>query len=349
MPTPCTTSTNCVVTQVPGPKGDAGESGATWIAGTGVPSAGTGNDGDFFFDLGTNNIYLKVSGAWVLQLSLVAHSIAVYEQTANPDAPAVGDIWINGTAVSVYTSGGWQSINGSNGTAANFPTNIRGDLMVDAGLNYPSADVSRLAVGPNGTRVMADSAQPLGMRYAKVDLTDATQVTGATPIANGGTGQITRQAALDALAPTTPLAGDILYYDGTHWTRIPRGTALQFLQTNSVATNIGWATLSILPGQVAWATTTPGVSGAVTIDLSLAMNWAVSVTDNITFTFANPVAGQAFTLALTVATGKTVTWPAGIKWKGGVPPTPTGTGGTDIWWFFYIGGTWYGAAALAFS
>lgn len=60
----------------------------------------------------------------------------------------------------------------------------------------------------------------------------ATSFTGSVtstvpwPIASGGTGQNTQQAALDALMPATPAAGDIVYYDGTHWVSLPVAGAL---------------------------------------------------------------------------------------------------------------------------
>jgi hypothetical protein len=58
-------------------------------------------------------------------------------------------------------------------------------------------------------------------------------------IAGGGTGQVTQQAALDALAPATPATGDLVYYDGTHWVRLPRGSNGNVLQ--STGTTINWA------------------------------------------------------------------------------------------------------------
>src|SRR6185312_2806649 len=47
-----------------------------------------------------------------------------------------------------------------------------------------------------------------------------SDVTGQTPIANGGTGQGTQQAAIIALMPTATRAGDIVYWDGTNWNHL---------------------------------------------------------------------------------------------------------------------------------
>ena len=46
--------------------------------------------------------------------------------------------------------------------------------------------------------------------------------------------------------------------------------------------------------------------------------------------------------------GSTVSWPAGIKWPGGVAPTQTAAG-TDVYTFVSIGGTIYGSVIQNFS
>lgn len=59
---------------------------------------------------------------------------------------------------------------------------------------------------------------------ARTDINLSEQVMGSLPIANGGTGQTTQQAAMDALAGTQS-AGKYLRSDGTHTTltSIPSG------------------------------------------------------------------------------------------------------------------------------
>lgn len=42
----------------------------------------------------------------------------------------------------------------------------------------------------------------------------------ALSIANGGTGQTTQQAALNALSPSPTRAGDVIYYNGSNWTNL---------------------------------------------------------------------------------------------------------------------------------
>lgn len=43
--------------------------------------------------------------------------------------------------------------------------------------------------------------------------------TGTLPISRGGSGATTQQAALDALMPGSPSAGDIVVYDGSNWVK----------------------------------------------------------------------------------------------------------------------------------
>lgn len=62
----------------------------------------------------------------------------------------------------------------------------------------------------------------------------ATQLSGAAPIANGGTGQTNKTAAFDALSPSTT-KGDIIVYDGTDNIRLAVGTDGQALVANSGA------------------------------------------------------------------------------------------------------------------
>lgn len=91
-------------------------------------------------------------------------------------------------------------------------------------------------------------------------------------------------------------------------------------------------------------------SSAVTLDLSTSGVFNVSINQNITFTFSNPPAagklGSFVLITLNDATpGRTITWPASVKWPGGasnIPPRTTTASALDIWTFFtYDGGTTY--------
>lgn len=67
--------------------------------------------------------------------------------------------------------------------------------------------------------------------------------------------------------------------------------------------------------------------GALDIDVSASEFFTKSISGNSTFTFSNPTAAKAqvFILDLTVSSSPTITWPAAVKWAGGVaPPIPNG-------------------------
>lgn len=96
---------------------------------------------------------------------------------------------------------------------------------------------------------------------------------------------------------------------------------------------------------------TVGNSGAaLTVDASSTSGWVktITLTANCTFTLAGATAGRATTLELVLAQdatgGRTVTWPASVKWSGGTPLLSTAASAVDrVVLVSYNGGTtWYG-------
>lgn len=90
-----------------------------------------------------------------------------------------------------------------------------------------------------------------------------------------------------------------------------------------------------------------------TIDLSDGSVHVITLDENVTFTFSNPVAtgrASSFTLILRqdgLGTN-TVTWPASVKWAGGAAPTITAdASAVDVLTFLTVDGgtTWYGFVA----
>lgn len=49
-----------------GPEGPPGAGSIEWLLGTGVPSNGLGVDTNYYVDNGTEEIYRKITGSWVL-------------------------------------------------------------------------------------------------------------------------------------------------------------------------------------------------------------------------------------------------------------------------------------------
>lgn len=67
-----------------------------------------------------------------------------------------------------------------------------------------------------------------------------TSVSASTPLASsGGT------TPTISIAPAGQTQGDILYFNGTTWVRLPAGTSGQFLKTNGNAANPAWAANSV--------------------------------------------------------------------------------------------------------
>lgn len=93
---------------------------------------------------------------------------------------------------------------------------------------------------------------------------------------------------------------------------------------------------------------------ALTDGSTIAISWnngncqSVTIAGNRTITFANPIAGARYLLAITQDTSgsRTITWPT-IKWQGGTTPTLTTTANkTDLIALYYDGTSYYGQASL---
>ena len=185
----------------------------------------------------------------------------------------IGDLVIyNGSAwVLVTPAAGVQSVNGAqgavvmsmatangfagtySGTVLTVSTTITGVLKgngtaisaATAGTDYviPSGSItgtaSNITASSNSTLTTLSSlVLPTSQLSGNISLT--SQVSGILPIANGGTNASSAVAAFDNLSPLTT-AGDTLYYNGTHNTRLPIGTTGQVL--------------TVVAGEPTWAAT----------------------------------------------------------------------------------------------
>lgn len=91
-------------------------------------------------------------------------------------------------------------------------------------------------------------------------------------------------------------------------------------------------------------------TGAVSVNCENGPLHNLTLTGNVVFSFTNPVgSGSTSTLTLVITQdgtgGRTITWPAAVKWAGGTAPTLTTTASAvSILTFFTSDGgtTWYG-------
>ena len=108
-----------------------------------------------------------------------------------------------------------------------------------------------------------------------------------------------------------------------------------------------------LSGEASFVLQSHTGDGATTI------NWRVGNKHNFTFgasnetlTFTTPYNSCNLILKIVQDNtgGRTISWPASVKWPGGTPPTlSTGGNKIDIVSFFYDGTYYYGIGSLDFS
>lgn len=255
----CNSCNDEVATQVPGPAGPAGTPGTNGT--NGISPFTTITDGFTVPSVGLTATFNVADSQWMVvgQIVYVA-GIGYFQVTELPSTTQVKILFpawavdfnvapgTNVPATTGMVTAGVQGPEGDPGIPPTLnelsPTTTKGDIIVDNGANNPLASDVRLAAGTDGRVLHARSGQPTGLQWSDIDLTGVlSAISGALPIANGGTGNTTRQAAINALLDKPgSTAGDMLYYNGTNYLRLPIGTALQGLRTNAGATAPEWAT-----------------------------------------------------------------------------------------------------------
>lgn len=309
-----TTCTNTTV-NTPGPQGATGASGSNGTNGT---------DG--------NNGYSVTSGSFVMPAAGVATNVGVDQTgwivaTASSDSQVIfigdaGHFKANGkgtnhiTIQPLYYPGDPASegdtiasgkvvapagIQGPAGSAASELSN-QGDLLTHTG-----SVLSPLSVGANNKVLKADSTAPTGLVWGDVATSEVTgnidlssQVTGTLPVASvGNTGGAT---------------GDLLYWNGSNWIRLPAVSAGQVLLSQGTGSAPAYALPSTLTGVAAFAAkvhasrdqsagTTTADSGAINIasvtsskSSTNIITWTINFTDTVSTTLPMLFSGENETI-----------------------------------------------------
>lgn len=237
--------------QVPGPQGDPGNDGTNGMDGVNPFTALTAGFtvpaiaatvviavGNSDWMVAGEKLYIGGAGYYDF-VSATASTNATVRNLGYSGNAAPTTIIAPTQKVSPGGIKGADGADGADGLDATTPLTTKGDILTRTSSNV------RLGIGADGTRLMASAAEATGMKYAKVDVADTTQVTGTLAITHGGTGQVSANLAFNALSPLTT-RGDIVYRNATINARLPLGTLGQLLKSNGTDPVYG----KLVPGDV---------------------------------------------------------------------------------------------------
>ncbi len=290
----CETSCDNTTVNTPGPQGAAGATGAAGTNGTNgvngysvvtvttaIPSSGGFN---LFVDQTSWLPATPSSGGFTVFITGAGHfSVAGKGETfitlffldypGDPGSP--GDNIAQGSTVAI------AGIRGADGSAASELSN-KGEL-----LTHTATALSAFTVGANNKVLKADSSTATGLIWGDVA---ASEVTGNIDLAS----QVTGTLPVASIGNSGGSTGDLLYWNGSNWVRLPAVSAGQVLLSQGTGAAPAYALPSSLSGVATYAakgkfvSTGAGASDTTTswdINIATAEIGATSpVTMDVTFT-----------------------------------------------------------------
>lgn len=155
----------------------------------------------------------------------------------------------------------------------------QGDLLY----GFAANTIAALTKNTSATRYLANTGTSNAPAWAQVDVTNG--VTGALPIANGGSGQTGATAAFNALDPLTT-KGDLIAHNGTDSIRVAVGTnGLPLVADSGSTPGVAWAAVGPSGGGTGLTSYTKGdliaaASSSVLAALTVGANGTFLVADS---------------------------------------------------------------------
>lgn len=250
----------------------------------------------------------------------------------------------------------WSDLFLASGAVINFDN---GDVTITHSANTITVAGGDLALGANDL-TMTGSIAATGSRVTKgwftdIESTDMPTVGGSAILTSLTDPQFTTIELGDASDTTlSRVSAGVIAIEGV--TIATSSNTLTF--TNKTLTSPSIATPTVTTEwdfgahTAGFTETDNGNSGAAdTIDWRISNKQSSTLTDNVTYTFTAPTKPCNLLLKVLTGTGSfTVTWPATVKWSGGVAPTITTTASrADIITLYFDGTNYYGSYVQNFT